>query len=149
MTNPNVSHRYCTHARGVGHRLTVSAVSLCVFCIAWFENGSLLHETLNRTGSFAWPFVAFMALLAVVAVIDVVVNDMMSDRYNLPVTLEGRMYGYMLQAAMNASIVVTIWETGYWSWVASVYVVLACSSVWIAVFDTYHRYVVPHKLAKR
>lgn len=132
-------------ARSVGHRITLALVCLCTTCLTWFEPASLRNHVIAEAGDVGWAFTAILAFLALVGLTDVVINDLMSDRYKLRVTLEARMYGYMIQAIMNASLAAAILRHGEWGWVASLYIVLAFSSVWVAVVDTYHRYIEPRK----
>lgn len=133
--------------REVGHRLTVSFVSLSVVLLTWYEPDSIRHRIVEQSGAVAWAFTLLMAVMACTALADVVVNDMMSNRYTLPFIKSCRMYAYMLQALMNIAMVgaVTNWHT--WSWVAAIYIVIAVSSVWIAVADTYYHFIEPRQRA--
>lgn len=132
-------------AREVGHRLTVSFVSLSVVLLTWMEPSSLRFRVVEQSGQVGWVFTFVMAVMAVVAILDVLVNDLLPERYKLPMVMEGRMYAYMLQAAMNISLVAAITHWHTWAWTAAVHLVLAGSSIWIAVMDTYYRFIEPRQ----
>lgn len=134
-----------TSAREVGHRLTVALVGLAIFLVTYFEQGNLRWAVIDEMGSAGWFFTYILGAMSVIAIIDAVVNDVLSDRYTLKFIMDWRMYFYMLQAALNLSIVYTMFRGGHYSWTAMIYFVMAASSVWIAVFDVLHRYVEPRK----
>lgn len=132
-------------AREVGHRLTVSFVSLSVILLTWLEPTSLRFRVIEDSGELGWWFTFAMAFLSVVAILDVLVNDLLPNRYTLPMVMKGRMYAYMLQGTMHLSLVAAITHWHTWAWTAAIHLVMAGSCVWIAVMDTYYRFIEPRQ----
>lgn len=132
-------------AREVGHRLTVACVALSVVLLTWLEPSSLRFRVIEQSGPLGWWFTFAMAAMSVVAILDVLVNDLLPSRFTMPAIMEGRMYAYMLQGAMHLSLVSAITHWHNWAWTAGIHLVLAGSCVWIAVMDTYYRFVEPRQ----
>lgn len=135
--------KYVTNARQIGHRLTVAWLSLSVFLVTFLEPDSLRGQIVKDSGIIGTAVAASLAIIAVITLVDVVVNDVLSERYTLQVTQTARMHLYMVQAVLNMAVVGTAVMAGIFSWVLCTYLVLALASVWIAVFDVWHRYVSP------
>ena len=134
-----------TKAREVGHRITVSLVALSLFCVGLLDpyghGWALLHSPDGIGVFISWS----LAAMAVVSLLDVVINDVLSERYTLHITQQLRTLWYMLQAMLNMGVVGAAVKTGQFSWILSTYAVLAFSSTWIASFDVWHRYIEPRQ----
>ena len=136
-------------AREVGHRLTVALISLSLFAVTIGEEESIRRKLIWSSGLSGVTLTYVLAFMSLVTIVDVVVNDVMSDRYTIRLVMEGRMYAYMLQAVINVAVAAAILRRGEWTWASSMNLAIACSSVWIAVFDTVRRYVAPRRKKPR
>lgn len=134
-----------TPMKGAGHRLTIALVSLCIVLVTFLEPTSLRSQVVTSVGEVGWAFTYLTSVMSAISVLDVIVNDLMPDRYFLPRTLKYRMYACMLQAMMHVSMAVAILAQDSTPWAAAINVVLAFSCVWVAVSDTYYRYIAPRQ----
>lgn len=130
-------------ARGVGHRFSVAFATLAVIAGIWLDYSSPLYALVMESNTIGRPFTIALAVMSCIAVLDAFVNDVLDSRYNLKQVAKGRLYFYMLQAAMHLAIFSTGLGRGAWSWSLLVFLSLAFSCGWIAVLDTYHRYIEP------
>ena len=123
--------------------MTVAWMSLSLSAITFLEPDSVRWHIINDSGISGGVVKYALAVIAVITLIDVLVNDMLSDRYSLQITQTARMYLYMTQAILNMAVIGAAAKAGAYSWVLTSYAVLSLASVWIAVFDVWHRHLLP------
>jgi len=120
-----------------GHRLTLCWLSLASAAVCYFEPASLMRANFLSGGLPAQMLLALLVLSAVMGLIDVVCNDT-HWAPGWEWLLNFRSEAYMLQGAGNLIFVFVLLKPGTWTWVASIYFVLACGSMWVSVLDTLH-----------
>lgn len=118
-----------------GHRLSLAWLSLACAAVTYFEPTSLMHATLINGGYVAQAILGIIVMLAASFVVEWVLNDIPTTPL-LPGLIKHRLEGYMLQVVSNMAFVFVLLKPGDWTWIAGIYFVLACGSLWIAVQDT-------------
>lgn len=118
-----------------GHRLSLAWLSLACAAVTYFEPLSLMHANLDAGGYVGNILLFVIVSLAGVSLFDVVCNDI-STTHSQPKLVRHRADTYMVQALSNLAFVFVLLKPGTWTWVASIYFVLACGSLWVSVWET-------------
>lgn len=118
------------------------ASSILVSCIiTWSEPLSLSHRAVSRGAPWGWAWMAFLATLALLALADVIVNDLMPPRFDMPTVL--RLRGLLLMALalglVSQSIVISKYVNGFSS-AMGYYWLNAAFAVTTAFLDTFYRH---------
>lgn len=129
--------------RGVGHRLTVSLVTLSICLMTLLQPDSLWHTTVRNSGQLGWAFVWVLTTLSLTALIDIFINDILPHEYVFESAAECRIYLFMSMASMHVAMLLAILKGYSWAWTMAPHVALAIGCTWVAIFDTMHRYVLP------
>lgn len=85
-------------------RLYVALSVLCTVLIICTEPNSLVHQVVAATGVHGWACVIALGVLASLALVDVVVNDLLPAHINVPLARRWRHLVYMLLAMGLVSI---------------------------------------------
>jgi hypothetical protein len=64
-------------------RLYVALSGLTSILVCWLEPEALTHKLIDASGDQGWVMVGVLAVLCVIAICDVLVNDLLPDRYEL------------------------------------------------------------------
>jgi hypothetical protein len=96
-------------------RLAVSLEVLIVLVmVSWFEDTSLTAQAIEATGEHGWLLILGTACCCLIALVDVVVNDLMPARFDLPTARHWRHLGFMGMALQLAAVgVLVIFVKGF------------------------------------
>jgi hypothetical protein len=118
--------------------LLVSIVLVSIY-ITWQEPESLAHLVIQRSGTAGWPCVVGLAGMALAALLDIIVNDLLPESISLPAFFRQRHLVYMALAVGLACIDVVIVQSEGWTELLVFYALLASFSAHIAATDLFHR----------
>lgn len=79
-------------------RLYVALATLAAIVATWLEPDALSHRLISNTGDQGWALVWILALVSIAAVVDVVVNDLLPERFHLRATMRRRHLIYIALA---------------------------------------------------
>lgn len=77
------AHHISTLPRYWMTRLYVALSAFATIVVIWWEPAALTHRLITQSGLPGWYLVGALAALALFGVIDVVVNDMLPDRFRI------------------------------------------------------------------
>lgn len=121
-------------------RLYCACAILATLLITWAEPASLLHRAIARSGPEGWWCVGALCVLAALAGLDVVVNDMLPPRFSLPGTERFRHVLFLALGMGLLSVTYVLAEAVGFSPVLLLLPVHAAFTVAIAFFDLFHRH---------
>lgn len=108
--------------------------------VSWTEPISITARAIARTGEAGWAVVLMLGVSCVVLVLDVVVNDLLSDRYQFRSALRWRVFGFfgvsILLGILGALVAYAI---GYTS-LLYVYWLNGAFAGWLAYRDIFDRH---------
>jgi hypothetical protein len=119
----------------IGHRLTLAFMTLAFFMLSVAEPSSMAYQLVELAGTPGSVTTWLLAAMACWSLVDVVINEVLPDDYTLARTRQWRHYGYGSMALLNGSFIFVMALHDQVSWLTSVYVVMALSAVWIAIWD--------------
>lgn len=117
--------------------MLVCLVGSMLIVTAW-EPHSLVHQVISRAGQRGWFWVGLLMVLLAVAMVDLLVNDILPDRFDLYWLRRWRFIGYMALASGLLSICTVIWQAHGGIGVALLYFWPALFAAHIAITDLYH-----------
>jgi hypothetical protein len=115
-----------------GHRLTLAWLALACAAVSYWEPTSLMHTNLIGGGLAGQVVMAVIVAMAIGALLDIALNDI-NESPLAPFLERHRADAYMLQSLMNLAFCFVLLKGGTWTWVAGIYFVLACGSLWVSV----------------
>lgn len=119
---------------------TIVALDLLVSCaIVFTEPASLLHSIVTKAGPTGKFALAALALVALAALIDVLVNDMLPQKYVLQCAIRHRHLIYMLISLGCLSMVFVIIKVYGPTVILLHYLLVAGAATIIALFDVVDR----------
>lgn len=116
-------------------RVVVAVTLLLSVILAIQETGSLMHLTIDRSGLTGRIAVAALVFIGVLALVDVVVNDIMPKQYVLKCARRWRHTVYMLMSLGCLSLIFVIVKSHGPSAALVQYGVVAFAALFIAIFD--------------
>lgn len=126
------------------HWLARSIVALevlfALLAVAWFEPRSMTHESIVATGPAGWVLVLGAAFCCLVALADVLVNDLMPARFELRLTRAYRHAGFMGLAIQLSILGVLVATTFGFSTLLLVYWLNAAFAASVAFFDIFDQH---------
>lgn len=126
--------------RQLGLRLFVCLEALLAGFLGFFS--SQLPAPLAAAVSipFHWLSFGFM-LFAVLGLLDILINDILDNRYNFRTALSGRNDGYLILSGMYGAVLLSAAKADQLTvfHIHTLLVALAC--VWVAVMDVRYRYL--------
>lgn len=115
-------------------------VLVTLAAVSWFEETSLTAQSIEATGRYGWLLILGTALCCLVALSDVVVNDLMPARFAMPTALHWRHMGFMGIALQLAAVgVLVVFVKGFTVLVLA-YWLNAVFAGALAFFDAFARY---------
>jgi len=135
--NPNNSR---STPRQIGLRLYVCASVVVSASIAAGEAGSLNARLLEASGPVGKAVIAVMVAMALVCLLDTLVNDMMRAP-GLPWLAEQRSSGYVALGVLNLAWLWVMISRDLGTMLMLRYALDAAACVWVAAFDVRFRYV--------
>ena len=121
-------------------RLIISLeVLVLVVVISWWEPQSLTGRAIAASGHHAWLLLAALGGCCLVAIADVVVNDMMPARFSLKTALRWRHLGFMGMALLLGVISVVVVVAQGFTTVMFAYWLNAVLAVGVTFLDAFHR----------
>ena len=122
-------------------RLYVALSTLVSAVIIVFEDEALVHKIVWHSGPTGMWCVVALALVALVAAADVVVNDLLPDRFVFEVAKRNRHLVYMaLSMGLMSLCFVMTQSKGEWSQVTLRYQLDALVAATLAVLDLFSRH---------
>jgi hypothetical protein len=118
-------------------RAVVVLQVLSTLAITALEPGSLSHRLIETGG---WLWVALLAAVGMAAAVDIVVNDLMPDRWVLPTVASYRYLVYMALAAGLWAVGGIMGSAAGGGWIMAHYMPLGCWAVLIAWTDLRHKH---------
>lgn len=119
--------------------MLVCMVGSMLAATAW-EPDALVHQVIARAGHHGWFWVGLLMALIVIAMVDIVANDLLPDRYEIHVLKRRRYFGYMALCGGLLSLSTVIQRANGWGSVLLVYLLPAFFMAHIAVTDLYHHH---------
>lgn len=116
-------------------RVLVAVTLILSLTVAVQETGSLMHLTIDRAGFAGRVAVAALVFVGVLALVDVVVNDIMPKQYVLQCARRWRHTVYMLMSLGCLSLIFVIIKSHGPSAVLVQYGIVAFAALFIAIFD--------------
>lgn len=121
-------------------RLYVALSVLVNVVVTLLEPSALTARAINASGSLGWLAVWTLGAVGVVALLDVIVNDLAPDRWRLPSAHRWRHFVYMAIALGEVSITYVIAAKLGFTPLLFVYWLDAAADVAIAYFDLFARH---------
>jgi hypothetical protein len=115
-------------------------VLVLIVVVSWFEESSLTARAIQATGHFGWALIAALFVCCSVAVADVVVNDLMPERFHLPTALNLRNIGFMGMALLLAMIGVLVGFSHGYTPLLYAYWLNALFATAVSFFDIFSRF---------
>lgn len=115
-------------------------VFISIVLVSWFDSNSLTWRAISSTGGFGWCLMFLTAFFCLMGVVDVVVNDLMPDRFRLPTAYRWRhwsLLGISLSLGMLGLLVAVI--VG-WTWLLPVYWFNSMVAGFMTFMDAFARY---------
>lgn len=116
-------------------RVVVAVTLLISVALAIQEPGSLMHMTIDRAGFPGRLAICALVFVAVLALVDVVINDIMPKQYVLKCARRWRHTVYMLMSLGCLSLIFVIIKSHGPSAVLVQYGIVAFAALFIAIFD--------------
>lgn len=120
-------------------RLYVALSILVNVVITATEPQALGYKVLTETGPLGWLCVGILGCLALIAVMDVLINDLAPEAWHLPTAIRWRPITYMLLATGIASYVFVIIDAVGFTWLTLTYFLDASVAVVVGVLDLFYR----------
>jgi hypothetical protein len=120
----------------------VVALEILVLLVAvsWFERSSLTSQAIEASGPHGWLLIHGTAFCCLVALFDVVVNDLMPARYTLPSAMRWRHLGFMgIALQLSAIGLLVVFAKGFTVLVLAYWLNAVLASV-LTFFDAFARY---------
>lgn len=139
MTAP--VHREPVRPRYWFARMAVALEVLVVLvAVSWFEEASLTAQAIAATGRHGWWLVIGTAFCCLMALVDVVVNDLMPPRFTFRCAMTWRHLGFMgLALQLSAIGVLVVFAKGFTALVLAYWLNAVLAGV-LTFFDAFARY---------
>lgn len=121
-------------------RLTIALeVLVGIVLVSWFEDGSLTARAIERTGWAGWMLVLLLGGACLICIADVIVNDLMPDRFTLRGVKHWRHMGLLAIAMLLAMLAVLVSFTFGYTTLLLFYWLNAALAASTAFFDAFAR----------
>jgi hypothetical protein len=114
-------------------------VLFAIVLVSWFEPQSLTAQAIERTGVAGWGFVALLGAACCVCISDVVVNDLLPERFSFHIAKSWRHLGLMIIALLLGLIGILVSFTFGFTTLLLVYWLNAGISAALAFLDAFAR----------
>lgn len=123
-------------------RLYVALSSLTSIAVIAWEPEALTHRLITQSGPPGWWLVGFLAVVAAVGIVDVVVNDMLPDRFHLRCAKRSRhlIYVALSMGLMCLTYVFIAGGGGWWRALAMPFWIDAVFAALVAFLDLFQRH---------
>jgi len=95
-------HHISTLPRYWVTRLYVALSTVTTIVVIWSEPEALTHRLISQSGSPGWWLVGLLAVIALIGVVDVVVNDLLPEHIRLDCA---KRYRHLIYAALSMGLV--------------------------------------------
>ena len=120
-------------------RVELAGMVLLLQVVVAYTPGSVVHKAIAASGPLAWVPMWALAALAAVALLDVLVNDLLPHRFELPTALEHWELIYVGLGIGSASIAFLVGKSTDAGAAPAIYVFLAAVSGVLAIADLIQR----------
>lgn len=126
-------------------RMYVAASVLASVAVIWWEPHTLTHRLISQSGAAGWWLVALLAVVAGAGIVDVIVNDILPDRFHLLCIKQRRHLLYIGLAMGEASLcfVFAMGEGGWWRALLLPFLLDAAVAALVAFLDLFQRHRQP------
>lgn len=125
-------------------RLYVALSAFTAIAVIWWEPEALTHKLITQSGERGWWLVSALACVAVVGIFDVIVNDLLPDRFHLRCAKRWR---HLIYAALAIGLmcITYVFIAGGAGWRALVlpFWVDASFAALVAFLDLFQRHRLP------
>lgn len=136
-------HHVSTLPRYWTVRLYIALSILTTLGVIRFEPNFLSHKYITHSGEFAWLCVGVLAVLSFIALVDVVVNDLLPETFQLRCAKSNRHLIYIFQALGIACIAFVLYAEGASIPVILSYLVDGAFAALVAFLDLFQRHRAP------
>lgn len=123
-------------------RLYVALSTLTTIAVIAWEPEALTHRLITQSGPPGWWLVGILAAVAIVGIVDVVVNDMLPDRFHLRCAKRSRhlIYVALSMGLMCLTYVFIAGGGGWWRALAMPFWIDASFAALVAFLDLFQRH---------
>ncbi|APW38455.1 hypothetical protein RD110_15640 [Rhodoferax koreense] len=126
-------------------RLYVALSTLTGVYTMWTEPSALTHRLIEKSGQQGWMLAAGLAAVAMVAIADVIVNDLMPERFRLVTAKNKRhlVYCFLALGILCMTYVFVSGDGGWYRPLVLPFWIDALFAVGVAFFDSFQRHRAP------
>ncbi|CAN5857208.1 hypothetical protein BH11PSE13_BH11PSE13_12060 [soil metagenome] len=126
-------------------RLYVALSTVMSIIVSWLEPGALTHRLIDRSGEQGWVMVGLLAVVCGFAIVDVVVNELLPEKFKLPTAKKHRHLIYMALAMgiFCMSYVFIVGEGGWFRPLVLPFWLDGFVAAAVAFLDLYQRHRAP------
>lgn len=107
--------------------------------VSWFEAHALTARAINQSGKPGWALVGVLFMFCLIALCDVVINDLLPDSFSFRYGLEHRHIGFLGMALTLALIATLVTYQSGFTFLLLVYWLNAALAALIAYMDIFTR----------
>lgn len=104
-----------------------------IVVVSLFVGGSLNGKLVEQSGEAGFAVLFAQAALAIIGLLDIIINDVLPDRFRIPTARFCRHYVYIGLALCNSAFLLVMAKNDTLTLLALSYVVDGIAAVWIAV----------------
>ena len=139
------THHISTLPRYWMTRLYVALSTLTSILVSWFEPTTLTHRLISQSGEQGWAMVGLLAIVCLLAILDVVVNDLLPTRFAFAAA---KRYRHLIYIALSMGIVCMsyvfiVGEGGWFRPLVLPFWVDASFAAFVAFLDLFQRHRAP------
>ena len=125
-------------------RLYVACSAFSTCCATLWEPAALTHRLISASGRPGWLLMVVMASLAACAIFDVVVNDLMPDRFKIGWAKQSRHLIYITLSMCSMLLTyVFVAGAGWWRPLMLPFLIDAFFGATVAFLDLFQRHRAP------
>lgn len=107
--------------------------TLIVVVVSLFVEGPLNGKLVEQSGEAGFAVLFAQAALAIIGLLDIIINDVLPDRFRIPTARFCRHYVYIGLALCNSAFLLVMAKNDTLTLLALSYVIDGIAAVWIAV----------------
>ena len=134
-------HHISTLSRYWLTRLYLACSILSPLFITWLEPEAITHRLINESGALGWYMALALGIVCVVGIVDVIINDILPDRYQLLCAKRHRHLIYMAMSIGTFSMLyMYVAVGGHIRWLILPGAVDGTVAAVVAVLDLFNRH---------